>query len=128
MKFLKPISRSILQFALTTTLAVLGSLAISQQAMAADAGKTRQTAQAELAQARADGTVARLAADTELAPPVKTFGGRSRAEVIAELVQARADGMMASNNEADPFTTQNIAAARAENAARQEAKAGKPNR
>ncbi|MBT9500877.1 MAG: hypothetical protein IV092_06515 [Burkholderiaceae bacterium] len=128
MKFLKPISRSTLQFALTTALAVLGSLAMTQQAMAAEAGKTRQAVQAELAQARADGTVAKLAADTELAPPVKAFGGRSRAEVIAELVQARAEGMMASNNEADPFTTQNLAAARAENAVGQVAKATKSGR
>jgi len=43
-------------------------------------------------------------------------------------VQARAEGMMASNNEADPFTTQNLAAARAENAVRQEAKASKSGR
>lgn len=129
MKSTTPVSRSALQFVLTTTLAVIGSLAISQQAMAAEpAAKTRATVQAELSQARADGTVAKLASDTELAPPVKAFGGRSRAEVIAELVQARADGMLAGNNEADPFTTQNLAAARVENAARQEAKAGKSGR
>ena len=83
---------------------------------------------AELAQARADASMAKLASETEMAPPLKTFGGKSRAQVVAELVQARNEGMLASNNEADPFTTQNLAAARAENAARQEAKVGKLNR
>nr|WP_316641896.1 DUF4148 domain-containing protein [uncultured Roseateles sp.] len=128
MTSLNTFSRSTVQFVLTATLAVLGSLTLSQSALADDAGKTRSAVQAELAQARADGTVARLASDTEMAPPVQAFGGRSRADVIAELVRARAEGMMASNNEADPFTTQNLAAARAENAARQEAKAGKTSR
>ena len=116
------VSRSALQFALTAAVAVLGSVAISQHAFAAD-NKTRESVLAELAQARADSSMAKLASETEMAPPLKTFGGKSRAQVVAELVQARNEGMLASNNEADPFTTQNLAEARAQESARREAKA-----
>lgn len=86
----------------TVALALVGA---SVTAFAADSGLTREQVRAELARARADGT---LLPNSEsygynnasiALPQSKAAAGKSRDEVRAELARARADGTLVPNSE-----------------------------
>jgi hypothetical protein len=85
-------------------LTAIALIAAGTSAFAADTGKTRAEVQAELAQARANGSYVVGGSDYVFFTNVPTPSTKTRAEVQAELKQARTDGSLAVIDAAYPAT------------------------